>query len=180
MKQRHDFPDLGKVMDDIFCAAEDFTNAFTDRMRFHPHERRVKWDQEFYSTYSFPPSNVFMTEDKVLVFEFAIAGFPEDSITLEFKGDYMVFSGELPEDAQDPSDARYFKRRLKRKSFSDQRYYVPADKFDRDKVTAVYRNGMLTVTIPPREGVEEEPAVKVNIVNEDEAPPKSKPKKEES
>ena len=176
--KRHDFPDLGKVMDDIFCAAEDFTNAFTDRMRFHPHGKGMKWDHEFYSTYSFPPSNVYMTEDKVLVFEFAIAGFPEDSITLEFKGDYMVFSGELPEEVQDPADARYFKRRLKRKSFSNQRYYVPADKFDRDGVKAVYKNGMLTVTIQPRETVPDDPSVTIEIVNEDKAKAKPKPKKE--
>jgi molecular chaperone IbpB/HSP20 family protein len=174
--KRHDFPDLGKVMDDIFCAAEDFTSAFTDRMRFHPHERNVQWDREFYSTYSFPPSNVYMTGDKVLVFEFAIAGFPEDAITLEFKGDYMVFSGELPEEAQDPGDARYFKRRLKRKSFSNQRYYVPADKFDREKVTAIYKNGMLTVTIPPLESVKEDPGVKITIVSEDGPATKVKPK----
>jgi HSP20 family molecular chaperone IbpA len=177
--KRHDFPDLGKVMDDIFCAAEDFTNAFTDRMRFHPHERAFKWDREFYSTYSFPPSNVYMTEDRTLVFEFAVAGFPEDSIKLEFKGDYMVFSGELPEDTQDPPDARYFKRRLKRKSFGEQRYYVPSDKFDRDAVKAVYRNGMLTVTIPAREEVTDEPPVSIRIVIDDEKPKaKTKPKKD--
>jgi molecular chaperone IbpB/HSP20 family protein len=176
----HDFPDLGKVMDDIFCAAEDFTNAFTDRMRFHPNDKGLRWNREFYSTYSFPPSNVFMTEDKTLVFEFAVAGFPEDSMTLEFKGDYLVFSGELPEDAQDPEDARYFKRRLKRKSFSNQRYYVPSDKFDRETVKAVYRNGMLTVTIPARDEVTSEPGVSINIEIDDEKPKaKAKPKKDD-
>ena len=175
----HDFPDLGKVMDDIFCAAEDFTNAFTDRMRFHPHERNVKWDREFYSTYAFPPSNVYMTGDKVLVFEFAVAGFPENSLKLEFRGDYMVFSGELPEDSQDPEDARYFKRRLKRKGFADQRYYVPADKFDRDNVKAVYRNGMLTVTIQPRETVADDSSVTIDIVRDEAPKAKQKPKKED-
>ncbi|MFW5686513.1 MAG: Hsp20/alpha crystallin family protein [Spirochaetota bacterium] len=166
--KRHDFPDLGKVMDEIFAAAEDFTSAFTDRMQFMPGDKAWKWNREFYSAYSYPPANIYMTEDKTLVFDFAIAGFSEEDVTLQFKGDYMVFSGKLPEEMQEPEGARYFKRRLKRKSFGEQRYYVPEDKFDRDAVKAVYKNGVLTVTVPPKEEVSSEPGVKINIVNEDE------------
>jgi HSP20 family molecular chaperone IbpA len=174
--KRHDFPDLGKLMDEIFAAAEDFTSAFTDRMQFSPGEKVWKWDREYYSAYSYPPASIYMTEDKTLVFEFAIAGFSESDISLQFKGDYMVFSGTVPEEMRDPEGVRYFKRRLKRKSFSDQRYYVPADKFDRDAVTAVYKNGILTVTIPPKDMQPQEEGVKINIVNEDEAPEKGEPK----
>ena len=125
-------------------------------------------EPEFYANYSFPPANIYMTEEKVLVFEFAISGFAEKDITLQFKGDYMVFSGKLPEDSHDPEGVRYFKRRLKRKSFSDQRYYVPADKFDREKVKATYKNGILTVTVPPKDEISDEPGVTIDIVNEDE------------
>ncbi|MFW6292962.1 MAG: Hsp20/alpha crystallin family protein [Spirochaetota bacterium] len=167
--KRHDFPDLGTVMDEIFAAAEDFTNAFTDRMQFMPSDKAWKWNREFYTAYTYPPANIYMTEDKTLVFEFAIAGFSEADIELQFKGDYMVFSGKLPEDMKEPDGARYFKRRLKRKSFSDQRYYVPEDKFNRDAVRAVYKNGILSVTIPPKDEVSSEPGVKIDIVNEDEA-----------
>ena len=164
---RHEFPDLGKLMDEIFAAAEDFTSTFTDRMQFHPGDNVWKWNHEFYAAYSYPPSDIYMTEDKTLVFVFAVAGFGEKDISLEFKGDYMTFSGELPEDMGDRPGARYFKRRLKRKSFSGQRYYVPADKFDRDRVKAVYKNGMLTVTVPPREEVADGPGVKITIENEE-------------
>ena len=167
--KRHDFPDLGKLMDDIFSAAEDFTTAFTENIP-HPNEKGWIFGREFYSSYSFPPSNVYMTDDKTIVFEFAIAGFSEKDISLQFKGDHMVFSGTLPEGQGDPEGARYFKRRLKRKSFSDQRYYVPADKFNREAVTAVYRNGILTVTVPPKDEVSPEPGVKIDIKNQDEAP----------
>jgi molecular chaperone IbpB/HSP20 family protein len=167
--KHHDFPDLGKLMDEIFSAAEDFTSVFTDRMQFHPGEKAWKWNREYYSSYPYPPANIYMTEAKVLVFEFAIAGFAEKDIDLQFKGDYMVFSGTVPEGAGDPSDARYFKRRLKLKSFADQRYYVPADKFDRDRVSAIYRNGVLKVTIPPKEEVPTEEGTKINIVNDDPA-----------
>ena len=177
--KRHDFPDLGKLMDEIFAAAEDFTSAFTGRMQFHPGEKAWKWNREYYSSYPYPPANIYMTDKKVLVFEFAVAGFAESDVDLQFKGDYMVFSGTVPEGATDPSDARYFKRRLKLKSFSDQRYYVPADKFDREAVTALYRNGVLKVTIPPKEEVPKEDGVKINIVNEDEETPDSESKNKE-
>jgi HSP20 family molecular chaperone IbpA len=73
----------------------------------------------------------------------------------------------VPEELKDPEGVRYFKRRLKRKSFSDQRYYVPSDKFDQEKVKAVYRNGMLTVTIPPRDVQPQPEGVKIDIVNDD-------------
>ena len=165
----HEFPDLGKLMDEIFSAAEDFTTAFTGRLNFHPGEKAWRWNQEFYAAYSYPPANIYITDEKTLVFEFAIAGFGEKDIDLQFKGDYMLFSGTLPEDMADPPGARYFKRRLKRRSFTDQRYYVPADKFDRDRVKAVYRNGMLTVTVPPRKDQADDAGVRIDIVNEGEA-----------
>ena len=166
--KRHDFPDLGKLMDEIFSAAEDFTSAFTDRMQFHPGEKAWKWNREYYSSYPYPPANIYMTQDKVLIFEFAVAGFAEKDVKLEFKGDYMIFGGTVPEGMADPEDARYFKRRLKLKNFTNQRYYVPADKFDREKVTASYKNGVLKVTIPPKEEVPQDEGVKINIVNEEE------------
>lgn len=164
----HDFPDLGKLMDEIFSVAEDFTSVFTDRMHFHPGERAWSWNREYYSSYPFPPANIYMTNDKVMVFEFAVAGFGENDVDLQFKGDYMVFGGTVPEGVGNPADARYFKRRLKLKGFADQRYYVPADKFDREKVKAVYRNGILKVTIPPKEEHPKEDGVRIDIVNEDE------------
>ncbi|TFH05540.1 MAG: Hsp20/alpha crystallin family protein [Spirochaetales bacterium] len=172
----HDFPDLGKVMDDIFNAAEDFTSAFTDRMQFHPEEKAWMWNKEFYATYAYPPANIYMTEEKVLVFVFALAGFAEEDISLRFKGSYLVLSGALPEGVQDPEGARYFKRRLKRKSFTEQQYYVPANRFDRDAVKATYSNGLLTITIPPKDTATDEPDVTINIVNED-APKAGKEKK---
>jgi HSP20 family molecular chaperone IbpA len=165
--KRTDFPDLGKLMDEIFSAAEDFTSAFTDRMQFSPGDKAWRWNKEYYSAYPYPAASIYITDDKTLVFEFAIAGFAEKDVDLEFKGDYMVFSGTVPEDLKEPEGVRYFKRRLKRKSFSDQRYYVPADKFDRDHVRAVYKNGMLTVTIPPRDVQPQSEGVKINIVNEE-------------
>ena len=159
MKQ-HDFIDLGKLMDDIFAAAEDFTTVFTDSMSWGSTRR------DFYPSYAYPPTNVYITEDKELVFEFAVAGFREEDITLEFKGEHLHFSADLPDDFPRPENAKYFKQRLKMKPIEAQKYYVPSDKFDRERVSALLRNGILRVTIPPKDEPDTREGVKVKIVKD--------------
>ena len=162
--------DIGRIMDEIFEAAQDFGEAFKDDFR-EKRKQPFHWDEtvDFYPTYSYPPTNVFMTSNKTLVFEFALSGFREEDITLEFHGDHMLFSVTVPEDAkQQQEDVKYFKRRLKLKDISEQRYYVPADKFDRENVKAVFKRGILTVTIPPKDEVKTEGGVKIEIVTEEE------------
>ncbi|MFW5800566.1 MAG: Hsp20/alpha crystallin family protein [Spirochaeta sp.] len=159
MKQ-HDYMDLGKLMDDIFAAAEDFTSVFTESMSWGSNRR------DFYPNYAYPPTNVYMTEEKELVFEFAVAGFREEDISLEFKGDYMLFSASVPDDFPQPENAKFFKQRLKMKAIESQKYFVPNDKFDRDKVSAILRNGILRVTVPPREVPESYEGVPIKIVKD--------------
>ena len=111
--------------------------------------------------------NLYLTQEKELVFEFALAGFREDDIELEFQGDYMIFSAKAP-DMEPEEDVKYFKRRLKFKEIENQRYYVPEDKFDRESVKAIFKNGILKITVPPKEHVETKEGIKVEIVKEDE------------
>jgi len=112
--------------------------------------------------------NVFMTNDRSLIFEFALAGFDEKDISLTFQGDYMVFSAALPpKEAVPDENIRYFKRRLKMKSIDRQKYFVPLDKYAQDKVKAVFRNGILRVSIPPKEEQEQSNGIKIEIVSED-------------
>ena len=163
--------DLGQMMDEIFEATKGFGEAFKNGFNFnHRPESPFNWDQnvDYYPHHSYPPANVYITEDRTLVFEFALAGFSETEINLEFQGDYMVLSAKAPKDADKPEEIRYFKRRLKLKDITDQKYFVPADKFDREQVKAVFNNGLLKVTIPSLENVESKEGIKINIVQEDE------------
>ena len=111
--------------------------------------------------------NVYLTKEKEMVLEFALAGFREKDINIEFQGDYMVFSAKKPE-MEPTDDVRYFKRRLKFKEIEDQRYFVPDDKFDRENAKAVFKNGVLKITVPPKETIETKEGIKVEIVEEDE------------
>ena len=163
--------DLGQMMDEIFEATQSFGEAFKNGFDFsHRGKGPFNWDEtvDYYPHHSYPPANAFITGDRTLVFEFALAGFNESSISLEFQGDYMVMSAKAPEDPEKPEEIRYFKRRLKLKDIENQKYFVPADKFDREKVKALFKNGLLGVTIPSFENVESREGIKINIVQEDE------------
>ena len=163
--------DLGQIMDEIFEATQNFGGAFKDGFKFHKEGNPFcRWDEnvDYYPAYSYPPANVYITKDKTLVFEFALSGFTEEQINLEFRGEYMVLSATLPEDRKDPEDVKYFKRRLKFKNIAEQKYYAPGDKFDREKVSARYKNGVLTVMLPPKEEFTTKEGIKIEIVKEDE------------
>jgi HSP20 family protein len=162
--------DLGQMMDEIFEATKDFGEAFKNGFNFkHKPDGPFHWDEnvDYYPHHSYPPANVYITNDRTLVFEFALAGFSETDINLEFQGDHMVLSAKAPVDSEKPEDVRYFKRRLKLKDLSEQKYFVPADKFDREKVKAVFRNGLLKVTVPSLENVESKEGIKIDIEQED-------------
>jgi molecular chaperone IbpB/HSP20 family protein len=161
--------DVGQIMDDIFEATRNLGETFSSDKAREAAEEYFRWNDQtdYYPSYSYPPMNVYLTKEKELVFEFALAGFKESDISIEFQGDYMIFSAKGPE-LEPQDDVKYFKRRLKFKDIENQRYYVPEDKFDRESARAVFKNGVLHVTVPPREEVQNKEGIKVDIVKEEE------------
>jgi HSP20 family molecular chaperone IbpA len=186
MKGTRNYMDLGSIFDEIFDAAQDFKNEFhrnfnncngDERFTHGPFNfGRNFFDEntDFYPNYSYPPMNAFMTEDRSLVFEFALAGFDEKDISLSFQGDYMVFSAKIDNSAQadgaqriqSEENVRYFKRRLKMKDIEKQKYFVPLDHYAQEKVKAVFKNGILRVTIPPKDEFDQNDGIKIEIVKE--------------
>ncbi len=156
--------DLGRIMDEAFAWAQEFGERFQEGLQF-PEELREKLRERFksyedlYPHYPYPPANIYLTRDRSLVFELALAGFEEAGISLEFRGDYLYFSAlapqegaAVPQGAEPGEGVQFFKRRLRLKSIEEQRYYVPADKFEQSKVQARFRSGLLRVTVPARQG----------------------------
>jgi HSP20 family molecular chaperone IbpA len=188
MKNTKGYMDLGSIFDEIFEAAQNFQDEFQRNFTgFAPDIRGggLHWppgshydeNTDYYPAYSYPPMNVYMTADRSLVFEFALAGFDEKDISLSFQGDYMVFSAALPREESmalseneaenaNQGNVRYFKRRLKMKDIEKQKYFVPLDKYAQEKVKAVYKNGILKVTVPPKEEPDQNEGVKIEIINE--------------
>lgn len=160
--------DIGQIMDEIFEATRNLGNSFNETAHEKKAEDFFRWNDQtdYYPSYSYPPMNVYLTRDKDMVFEFAMAGFSEKDVDIQFQGDYMIFSAKSPEMTPE-ENVRYFKRRLKFKEIDKQRYFVPEDKFDRENAKAVFKNGILKVTIPPNETIETKEGIKVEIVKEE-------------
>ena len=153
--------DLGQIMDEIFEATKGFGDVFKGGLH-HSEGEYV----DYYPNYSYPPVNIYVTEEKSLIFEFALAGFNEDDLMVAFQGDYLVFSAKSPS-VTGPNGVKYFKKRLKFKDVPQQKYFVPEGKFEQGKVKAVFKNGILKVVVPPREIIETKEGIKVEIVKED-------------
>ena len=185
MKGPRNYMDLGVIFDEIFDAAQDiqdeFQRKFSNFGNARGGERGQYWsfdeNTDYYPNYSYPPMNVYMTQDRSLIFEFALAGFDEKDISLSFQGDYMVFSANLSrsegtdnvipgESFGENSGNRYFKHRLKMKDIQKQKYYVPLDKYAQEKVKAVYKNGILRVSIPPKDEPDQNDGVRIEIIKE--------------
>lgn len=185
MKGNRMYVDIGSMLDEIFEAAKTFGDQMKEN--FGPNgpmgpngplggegQHRGPWfhgmdqdeNSDWYPSFSYPPMNIFLTQDRSMVFEFAVSGFEEKDISLSFQGDYMVFSARMSLEAAPEEGVRYFKRRLKLKDIDKQKYYVPAEKFDQAAVKAVFRNGILRVTVPPKESDEPNSGIKIEIVKE--------------
>jgi molecular chaperone IbpB/HSP20 family protein len=159
-----DYLDLGRLLDQIFQATEEFTTTFGG---FGFDAGKNAEHRNYYSVYPFPPANIYMLPDKTMVFEFALAGYRDSDVQLEFQGENMVLSARAPDQTVDSDDVIFFNRRLKFSDIPEQKYFVPEDKFNREAARAVFKNGILKITVPPRDEVRNPTGVKIEIVNED-------------
>jgi HSP20 family protein len=177
MKGNRMYVDIGTILDEVFEAAkklgENFENIGPGFGARNGPGHGGSWfdagadeNADYYPSYSYPPMNIYLTGERSIVFEFALAGFDEKDISLTFQGDYMVFAARIGLEELPEEGVRYFKRRLKLKDVEKQKYYVPADKFAQERVKAVFKNGILKVVVPPKEETETSEGIKIEIVSE--------------
>ncbi len=161
--------DLGRIMDEAFKFAESFGEAFdhnaAEKMRQAAEHfgRGPYGNPDYYPAYMYPPATIYLTREKKFVLEIALAGFEEKDITVQFRGDHLVFSARAPRPTEDDEGVQYFKRRLKLKDIEEQRYYVPAEKFDQAGTQAHFHNGLLRLVVPPREHPENGDEIRIHI-----------------
>lgn len=157
--------DLGKIMDEVFGAAEDMAERVQSEVERNFPFAKQAWGEgmDYYPAYSFPPMNVYMTSDRAMVIEMALAGFRQEDLDLRFQGDFLIFSGKYQESGESTEGLRYLKKRLKLRSVEEQKYYVPEEKFDRAGTTAVFKDGLLRILVPGRSGTKTTEGIKVEI-----------------
>jgi HSP20 family protein len=161
--------DLGRIMDEAFKCAENFGDAFdvhtAEQMRKMAEQcgRGPFGHPDYYPSYMYPPATVYLTRDKKFVMEMALAGFEEKDLSIQFRGDNLIFSAKAPRVEEPEEGAQFFKRRLKLKDIDEQRYYVPADKFDQAGTQATFHSGLLRIVVPPLEHAATGDEIHINI-----------------
>ena len=162
--------DLGRIMDEAFKFSESIGETFdhdaiAEKMRLAAEQfgKGPFGNPDYYPAYMYPPATIYLTKEKKFVVELALAGFEEKDISVQFRGDHLLFSAKAPAPAESDEGLQYFKRRLKLKDIEEQRYYVPAEKFDQAGTQARFHNGLLRLVVPPREQPETGDEIRISI-----------------
>ena len=158
--------DLGSSIDDIIHAAREFGERMKEMgpdfepFGFDPCAQGAGRDRfNFY-----PPANMYISSEGSMVLEFALAGIDEDSLSISFLGDDFLLSAKALPRGGETETLKFCRHGFRPRDIDRQRYRVPADDFAQDQAKAVFKNGVLTVTIPAREPEGE--AVRIQIVKE--------------
>ena len=126
----------------IFGTVDAFNRLFQGLVDF-------KVDNFHYQASSFPPSDVYVEEDsKDVIFEFSVAGYTDDLISIDFAGDYLTLDFKALENSQGKKG--WIHRGIKR-SQANAKYFIPSDKYDFEKASANLKNGVLKIIVPARE-----------------------------
>ncbi len=169
---------LENLVRDLKTGAEQFARAMASEAEAHgqaegcfsgstggTHGGNFGGSKDFsfnFENLGYPRHETFEQADGSIVYRFQLPGFDESCINLSFKGDTMILKATLPEHlrAESAEGRRSFLRNIDRREYS-----VPADRYDQTAVKAVFKNGILTVTIPPKDE-DMSGAIKVEIIKE--------------
>jgi HSP20 family molecular chaperone IbpA len=151
--------DFGSSIDDIVHAAREFGRKMKDMgpdmapwfEGCGPHFGGPGFGSpnDRPNVYFYPPTNSYSAEDGSLVFQFALAGIEESAVSISFQGDYLVLDAKVRE--SDAEAASFYRRGFRPRNIDRQKYRVSAEDYAQDQAKAVFKNGVLTVTIPPKE-----------------------------
>jgi len=98
---------------------------------------------------TFPPCDIyFKDETKDILFEFAVAGIPKESIDVSVEGDYLQLKIEKVDRRKE--GYKQTQKGIKSSSVS-QRFYVPSSKYTFNDIKVNLRDGILSVHIPAKE-----------------------------
>lgn len=154
-----DFP-FNATFDDLAAAAREFG----ERVKEMGPDIRKFWTEKadgprnegpfepfgFHDYYAYPPVNIYEDSQGNRVFEFCLAGIDENDASVTFQGDYLILDAKAP-DIAGHEDARFSRHSFRPREIRRQKYHVSAEDYDHEAAKAVFKNGVLTVTVPPKE-----------------------------
>jgi HSP20 family protein len=108
--------------------------------------------------FAIPPANI--TESKFdFRIEIAAPGFEKSDFKIDL--DKRLLTISLDKNVDDNEEEKYNLKEFNFNSFS--RSFRISDKIDTEKINAVYKNGLLQITLPKREEAIEKPAREIKI-----------------
>lgn len=134
---------FNKIMDKFIDTAKNITYNLVEKGGEFVKDSGMQDLKDYYPFYSWPPLNLYTSEDNSLIFEFGLPGFIKDDIKIEFEDDNMIFQAILSNLYSTGDNNHYFKKKLKLNDIVNQKYFVPADKYDRKNYSMHMKNGLL-------------------------------------
>jgi HSP20 family molecular chaperone IbpA len=113
-----------------------------------------------------PLMNSYKNSDDSIIFEFLLPGFDQAGIDIRFRGDTMFLSARLPEGPSEELKRKVTHQGFGLKNYERLEYTVPADDYAQNLTKAVMRNGVLTITIPPKDAADDPNCIRVEILKE--------------
>lgn len=148
MGKNSDF-DFNKLIDGFIDTAKNITENIASKGSEFVKESGMQDLKDYYPFYSWPPLNLYTSSDECIIFEFGLPGFVKDDINIEFDEDFMLFSARLSNIYSTGSTTRSFKSKLKLSDISNQKYYLPLDKYNRKNYSMHMKNGLLRLVFNP-------------------------------
>jgi len=130
-----DFDTLRKEMEQVF-------NSYMQNTAEGSEDTSTSW---------YPMVDIYET-DKKYVITAEIAGMNKEDIKINISENNLSLRGDKIESEADDANARYHRRERVYGNF--QRTFSLPSHVDSEKVSAEFRNGLLTVTLPKKEEVQ--------------------------
>lgn len=99
----------------------------------------------------FPPSSKLIREDKTVVIPVAATGCSEDDVTVELRGDKIHV--QFHREPQEYDEVLYTQRGLRLPTDEEINFPFKPIYYDPAKITAEVKNGLLLITLVPRDEV---------------------------
>lgn len=144
MSDKKDF-DFNKLIDNLIDGTKNVTDTLIEKGSEFVKDTGLKDRKDYYAFYSWPPLNLYCSEDESLIFEFGLPGFVKDDINIDFEEDYLLFSAKISNIYSTGESVRFFKKKLKLSDIKVQKYYLPTEKYDRKNYTMHMKNGLLRI-----------------------------------
>ena len=136
MNRNHGYRTFSDLMNEMFTEERAFPNQFI----------------------AIPPANIIESKFDFRI-EIAAPGFEKSDFKIDLEKKLLKIS--LEKNIEENSEEKYNQKEYNFNNFN--RTFRLSDKIDSEKINAIYKNGLLQITLPKREEAIEKPAREIKI-----------------